>query len=122
MSNKRIGGIIEVKVNGDLYSAKGNFTYNLGLPKREMVIGADSVHGFKEIPQESFIEGAITDNADLSLAKLVQLKDATAILTLANGKVVVLREACYSGDGNVTTEEGEINFKLSGSSADEVRG
>lgn len=122
MSNKRIGGIIEVKVNGELYSAKGTFTYNLGKPKREMVVGSDAVHGYKETPQEAFIEGAITDNADLSLEKVVSLKDATAILTLANSKVIVLREACYSGDGTVSTEEGEIPFKLSGASADEVRG
>lgn len=122
MSNKRVGGIIEVKVNGELYSAKGAFTYNLGKPKREEVLGSDSFHGYKETPQVAFIEGAITDNAELSLEKLVTLKDATGILTLANSKVIVLRDACYAGEGTGNTEEGEIPFRLIGASADEVRG
>lgn len=117
----RVGGIIEVKANGELYSAKGSFTYNLGKPKRDAVIGSDGVHGYKELPQSPFIEGAITDNEDLSLEGLVLLKDATVTLTLANGKVVVLREAYYSADGNVTTEEGEIAVRFDGMAADEVR-
>jgi hypothetical protein len=118
----RVGGIIELKADGELYSAKGSFTYNLGKPKRESVIGADGVHGYKEMPQEAYVEGAITDRSDLSLSTLLLLKEATVTLRLANGKVIVYREAFYSGDGNVTTEEGEVEFKISSPhEADEVR-
>lgn len=117
----RVGGIIEVKADGELYSAKGSWTYNLGKPKRDIVLGSDAVHGYKELPQEPFIEGVITDNEELSLEALVQLKEATVTLSLANGKVIVLRDAFFSGDGNVTTEEGEIAAKFSGKSAEEVR-
>lgn len=120
MSN-RVGGIIEVKADGELYSAKGSWTYNLGVPKRGAVIGSDRVHGYKELPQECYIEGVITDSSDLDLPKLLKIKDATVTLTLANDKVVVLRQAFFSGDGNVTTEEGEIAAKFSGMSAEEVR-
>lgn len=118
---ERVGGIIEVKVDGSLYSAKGSWTYNLGKPKRDLVIGSDAVHGYKELPQEPFIEGVITDSGDLSLSALVLTKDATVTLSLANGKVIVLREAVFTGDGNGTTEEGEISAKFSGKSAEEVR-
>lgn len=117
----RVGGIIEIKANGQMYNAKGSWTYNLGIPKREAVIGSDAVHGYKELPQESFIEGTITDRGDLSLPILLKIKDATVTLNLANGKVIVLRKAFFSADGNVTTEEGEIAAKFSGMSADEVR-
>lgn len=117
----RVGGIIEVKVDGELFSAKGSWTYNLGKPKRDIVLGSDSVHGYKELPQEPFIEGVITDNEDMSLEALVQVKDATVTLSLANGKIIVLRNAFFSGDGNGTTEEGEIAAKFSGLSAEEVR-
>lgn len=78
---ERVGGIIEVKANGELYSVKGSWTYNLGKPKREMVIGSDSVHGYKEMPQEPYIEGAITDNSQLDLETLLTIKDATVTLT-----------------------------------------
>ena len=78
MASPRVGGIIELKVNGSIYNAKGNFTYNLGRPRREAVVGADAVHGFKETPQAPFIEGEITDSAQVNLEALVTLKDATA--------------------------------------------
>lgn len=117
----RIGGIIEVKANGQLYSAKGSWTYNLGIPKRDIVLGSDSIHGYKELPQEPMIEGVITDNVDLDLPTLLSITQATVTLQLANGKIIVLRDAFFSGDGNVTTEEGEIAAKFSGLSAEEVR-
>lgn len=120
-SKNRIGGIIEVKANGELYSAKGSWTYNLGVPKRETVIGSDSVHGFKELPQEPYIEGVITDRQDLDVKTLLAIVDATVVLNLANGKIIVLREAFFAGDGNITTEEGEIEAKFAGLSAEEVR-
>jgi len=117
----RVGGIIEVKANGELYSAKGSWTYNLGKPKRDPVVGSDRVHGYKELPQSPYIEGAMTDNGDLSLEGLVGLKGATVVLSLANGKIIVLREAYFSADGAVTTEEGEIAVRFDGMDADEVR-
>ncbi|SDI55384.1 phage tail tube protein [Pseudomonas abietaniphila] len=116
----RIGGIIALKVNGDIYFAKGNFTYNLGKPKREGVVGADTVHGYKETPQVPFIEGEITDRQELSLEDLVTLDDATITLELSNGKVITLSEAWFAGEGTGNTEEGNIACRFEGMSAEEV--
>jgi hypothetical protein len=118
---RRSGGILSLKVDGELFQAKGEFTYNLGQPKREAVVGADEVHGYKELPQTPFIEGAITDSEDLDLEKLVLTKDATITLQVANGKVIVLREGWYAADGAVTSEEGEIEVRFEGIRAEEVR-
>jgi len=117
----RIGGLIALKVNGDIYFAKGNFTYNLGKPKREGVVGADVVHGYKETPQVPFIEGEITDRNELSLEDLVTLDEATITLELANGKVIALSEAWYAGEGTGNTEEGNIACRFEGMSAEEVK-
>ncbi|KHK61244.1 phage tail tube protein [Pseudomonas frederiksbergensis] len=117
----RIGGIIALKVNGDIYFAKGNFTYNLGKPKREGVVGADTVHGYKETPQVPFVEGEITDRNELSLEDLVTLDDATITLELSNGKVISLSEAWYAGEGTGNTEEGNIACRFEGMSAEEVK-
>lgn len=117
----RIGGMISLKINGDMYFAKGNFTYNLGLPKKEGVAGSDRVHGYKEVPQVPFIEGEITDRNELNLEDLVTLDDGTATLELANGKVIMLREAWYAGEGTGNTEEGNIALHLEGMSAEEIR-
>ncbi|MNS15882.1 Phage tail tube protein [compost metagenome] len=117
----RIGGIIAVKVNGDIYFAKGNWTYNLGKPKREGVVGAYTVHGYKETPQVPFVEGEITDRNELSLEDLVTLDDATITLELSNGKVITLSEAWYAGEGTGNTEEGNIACRFEGMSAEEVK-
>lgn len=117
----RIGGTIALKVNGDIYFAKGNFTYNLGKPKKEGVVGADTVHGYKETPQMPFVEGEITDRNELSLEDLVTLDDATITLELANGKVIALSEAWYAGEGTGNTEEGNIACRFEGMSCEEVK-
>lgn len=120
--SKRLGGVIFLKVNGDLQRAKGNFTYNLGKPTREAVIGSDQrAQGFKETGQAAFIEGEVTDSATLDLAGLLSVEDATITLELANGKVIVLREAWYAGNGNVQTEEGNIALRFEAEDGEEVR-
>lgn len=119
MSQRR-GGIITVQVNGEKYDAKGEYTYNLGRPQRAAIVGSDEVHGFTETPQVGFIEGEITDRAELDLNALVTIEDATVTLALANGKVIVLREAWYAGDGNAATQEANITTRFEGY-AEEVR-
>ena len=117
----RVGGIIFIKVDGVQYQAKGSWTYNFGIPKREGVVGSDKVHGYKEMPQIPFVEGVITDSGDISAEDLLKISDATITLELANGKVGVWRNGWFAGDGNITTEEGEIAARFESLSAEEVR-
>lgn len=117
---RRVGGIIYIKADGEQYDAKGSFTYNLGVPKRDAVMGADKHHGYKELPQEAYLEGEITDRADLDVKTLLSINNATVTLELANGKVVVFRGAYFSGEGNVQTEEGNIAVRFTGESAQEI--
>lgn len=118
---QRRAGIIQIQVQGEIMDAKGNFTYNLGREKRESIVGADRIHGYKAMPQPAFIEGEVTDRQTLDLAKLVSADDVTVTLQLANEKVIVLREAFFAGDGTGNTEEGNIAVRWEGASADEVR-
>ena len=119
--NKRVGGIMSFKIDGEMYFAKGDFTYNLGKPKREGVVGSDRVHGYKETPQIPFIEGEITDRGEMSLETLLGIKDATITLELGNDKVIVLREGWYASEGTVNTGEGNIQARFEGMSAEEIR-
>lgn len=116
----RIAGIIFVKANGVQYKAKGSWTYNLGEPKREMIVGADGVHGFKEMPQAAKLEGVITDQADLDVAGLLNTVDADLTLSLNNGKTIAYRNATWTGEGDITTEEAEIAAEFMAESAREV--
>jgi len=121
MPNRRVGGIIFFKVDGELFQAKGAFTHNLNPTKRESVVGQDTIHGFKEEPKVLFIEGTITDSDELDYVAFTQIRDATITLELANNKVAVLREAFYAADGDVTSDEGEIQVRFEGISGEEVR-
>jgi hypothetical protein len=119
MSQRR-AGLIQLQVNGEIHDAKGSFSYNLGRPMREAMIGADRVHGYKETPQIAFIEGAITDRGTLDVAALASGRDLTVTLSLANGKVIVLRDAWFAGEGTASTEEAEIPVRWEGSNAEEI--
>jgi hypothetical protein len=112
--SKRMGGLIFIAVNGEGLQAKGSFTYNIGAPKREAIVGSDKVHGYKELPQVPYIEGEITDHSSLQLSTLFATKDATVTLQLANGKTFVLEQAWYAGDGEASTEEGAIGVRFEG--------
>lgn len=121
MSSQRKGGVIAVALNGEVQDAKGAFTYNLGRPKRTAVIGSDGrVHGYKEEGQPGYIEGELTDRGSLDLEALVKFADGTVTLELANGKVIVLRDAFYAADGEGNTEEGALKVRFEGN-AEEVR-
>lgn len=120
MADQKRGGLIQLTANGVLYDCKGEFTGNLGRPLRKAIVGADAVHGYMEEPQVAFIEGKITDRGNLDLDALVTMTDASIMLTLANGKVLALRDAWYAGDGSVTTNEGEISVRWEGKDAEEV--
>jgi hypothetical protein len=115
-----VGGIATLRVNGTQLSAKGDFTYMLGEPRRETVLGSDRPHGFREVPQTAYIEGTITDKGDIDLRALFRLKDATITLDLANGKTFVLSEAWYAGDGTVSTGEGEVPVRFEGLAGEEL--
>jgi hypothetical protein len=112
-------GKLFFKVNGTRYDAKGEFSYNLGKDKKTRILGADGVHGAKVEPVIPFIEGKITDNSDLDLAAFIAIT-GTITLELQNGKTIMLSDADYAADADVTTEEGEIPVRFEGSSCEEV--
>ena len=120
MAQQRKGGIIQLQVDGAIQDCAGEFSYNLGLPKRSAVSGPDRVHGYKEEPQVAFIEGEIVDNPSLDLDALLRTTDATINLSLANGKAIMLRNAWYAGEGTGNTAEGKIGVRFEGRDAVEV--
>ena len=119
MSNRRAGTLF-IQVDGVQYDAKGEFTDNLGAPKRDAIVGPDQVHGYKELPKTPFIEGALTDEKSLDLKKFQNIDNATVTAQYANGKTFVLREAWYCADGDRTSEEAEVQLRFEGKSAEEI--
>lgn len=107
-----IGGILALKIDGVVYSAVGNFTYNQGLPLRADLLGATSVDGYTETPQAAFIAGEIRDSTDVDLEKLATATDVTASLELRNGKTFVLANAWYAGEATGNSEQANFPLRL----------
>ena len=121
MANQRRAGLIQLQVTGEIMDASGNFDYNLGIPKKEGIVGANGVPlGFKEIGQIPFIEGEIIDRGTLDVAVMLSAVDQTVTLKLANGKSVALYDAYFAGEGTASSEDAKIKVRWEGSSAKEI--
>lgn len=117
-----VGGKITISVNGVRYRAKGKFKYNLGGYTQTEVLGHEGVEGFKKMPRPPMLEGVITDSGDFEVVRdLYNIENATVLLELANGKNITFQEAFYSGTGDIDTEEGEIEFKMTAKKAVELK-
>lgn len=121
--SQRIAGMLQVQINGTVQDATGNFTYNLGFPKRTPVPSTTGFPGFKEEPSVAFIEGNLIDRGTVDLKALVTLRNATVTLKLGNGKTISLDGAYYAGDGNATTDEAQMAVRFeSGAQGEEITG
>lgn len=120
-SPQRLAGTLYLQVDGTVQDASGNFSYNLGQPKREAIMNAaNQTVGFKESGQTPFIEGEVIDRGSLDLKALVTGTDLTVTLKLANGKLISLHEAWFAGEGTASTEEAKIPVRWEGTSCEEI--
>lgn len=114
---KRRAGTLQVSGNGQRWDMMGDWSYNLGLPKRSTLMGPDRVHGFKEEPQPAFIEGKILDKDTLKLKELVGAENMTVVLELARGpdgpaKTIMLSGAWFASEGTAGANSAEIDARF----------
>lgn len=114
MAGNRVGGTLFIAIDGVRLSVKGAWTINPGEAKRDAIVGADGVHGYKEMPQVPFFEGEATVTPDLDVKTLLKVTGATITAELANGKTAVLREAWQAAEGSMQTEEGNLPLRFEG--------
>jgi hypothetical protein len=118
---RAIQRLISLTIGGEVYQAKGNFTYNGGGFTREAIMGADGVHGAKETPRVAFVEGEITDIGDVDVRSLAHARDVQVDLELANGKMFTLTDAWAAGDFTSNTEEGNIGVRFEAERGEEIQ-
>lgn len=115
------GGLLNIRRNGKLYKAEGHFDYNLGVPKKEPVLGSNGeVIDFTEVPQANFIKGNIFITKDDSIEEILKEKDLTVVLELNNGKVISLSGAFNTSEGTVNSEKNIMPIELVGKKAREA--
>lgn len=116
----RVAGYMEISVNGSKLAAEGSFTYDLGVPKREAVVGPDAFHGYKEMPKVPYIEGSIVVKADTDVTAICNLTNAKIDLRLATGKIISLGDAYYAGEGTGNTDTGSLSVRFEAGRGQEV--
>jgi hypothetical protein len=116
----RIAGVAFLKVDGNQYPLKGNFTVSPSAVERAGIAGQDYVHGFSELPRVPFIEGDVSLVPGLSMDDVSAVINATVTAELANGKVYVLREAWCKDALELQSREGQVRVRFEGVSCDEV--
>lgn len=121
MGASKKGGIIQIKADGEIFDAKGDYEYNFGSPVRTEIKGSDGrIHGYTEEAGVPFISGKITDHPGLDVKRLQQMEDVTVTCELANGKMGVWSEAFYAEEGTINTKEGEVPFRFIGKRGEEI--
>lgn len=112
----RVGGTAKLRVNGVQFLVKGEIEWNLGLPKKEDVLGQDRPHGFKEIQQFAMIKCTVTITKDTDVNLLVTGEGLTVTAELPDGRVVMLEEAWQAAEGTGSTGEGEMEVEFKSAS------
>lgn len=116
MRIENVGGKVFVKVGGKVWSAEGDLTVQLEEEKRTAKRAMDGDVVYTTEPLLQFVEGTFylkgsDDPADL------RRENVTVKVELSNGRVGVLNNAEYTGEGiAVSTQNGTFTARWDGRS------
>lgn len=113
-------GTLVFMIDGVQHAIAGDFTINPRTEAREPVTGMDGSIGMKVERTAPMISGQIRDRAGLDVKAITQMKGVTITAEQENGKAWVLRDAFFSGEGDLDVGEGTIAARWHGASIEEV--
>ena len=111
---QRIGGVINLTVDGVAYPCRGSFVVTPSRVKREGVAGQDYVHGYTEMPVVPGIKGDFSTRNEVSLTQVESIVNATIQVTLANNKTYVLTEAWTKAAFEIDSTDGKFGVEFEG--------
>lgn len=86
---------------------------------RESLVGADTVHGFKETIKPGGMSCTLRDAGSLSVAAFNAMRNNTIVFELANGKTITGRNMWTIDAQEVNPGEGSFEVKWEGPSVSE---
>ncbi|WP_174296536.1 phage tail tube protein [Sphingomonas bacterium] len=117
----RLAGTMYATIDGKQYMVTGEGNYTVSSVTRETLKGQSGIHGFSEMPQPGKISWKARDGNDVSIAALNGAVDATVVLELANGKMIIGRNMWKAGDPiAVTTEDASFDIEFEGPDVSEA--
>lgn len=89
--------------------------YSPATVKREPMMGRDGkFHGWKETPVTGSITMSLRDAGDLTVANFNAMRNATVVVSLANGKTVTGRNMGTTEALEVDTDDAKFDVKFEG--------
>ncbi len=111
----RLAGFLSLTIDGRTYSVAGAGVYRVSANKRETLTGQDGVHGYSEMPQAGRMAWNGRDGSDTLIKAINDATDATLVMSLANGKVIVGRNMWRTGEPiEVNTEDATFAVEFEG--------
>lgn len=114
MTVEYVGGTAYFKINGQQRRLKASFNISLGDVERQTEVGLDQVHGIVQKPAVPFMEADFTDEQDIDLNEIEQLKDVTITAELINGKTAVLANASQVLKISLSVADGVYKARFEG--------
>lgn len=119
-TTNRLAGVAYITVDGKSYMLAADATYSVSKVKRETLSGQSGVQGYSEAPIPGTISGAFRDAGSLTVADFNAMTNATVMLELANGKMIVGRNMWTVESQEVKTQEATFEVKFEGFSVEEA--
>ncbi|MEO8641760.1 MULTISPECIES: phage tail tube protein [unclassified Pseudomonas] len=110
-NTNRLAGTCYLTVDGVSYMLAGDFSYKVSGVSRETLKGQDGVHGYSETPQPGYIAATLRDSANLSLADINGMSNATVVAELANGKTIIGRNMWALDQQEAKSSDATIEVK-----------
>lgn len=104
-TNRRLAGVIQLAIDGAAFDVVGDWEFSNVAVTRETLKGQSRVEGFSEMPNQVYMSGRLRDRADLPVAYLNGLTNATIVAVLASGKTVIMSNAWMVGEVGVNTQD-----------------
>jgi Phage tail tube protein len=118
---QRVAGTAYLKVDGNQYPLRGNFTVTPSMIERAGIAGQDYIHGYSEMPRVPSIEGDVTTVPGLSVEAFEAQVDVTVTAELANKSTYVLREGWCVSALAINARDGIVRVKWEGITCDELQ-
>lgn len=115
----RVVGQMRVKIDGAAYPTSGETSLEIGGPMRESVPGDYEAGAFKESTAPAKAETSLLYKAEISLANLRSVDNATLILETDTGQTWIVRNA-YVSDVISFTQDGKAKVVFQGPPAEEM--
>lgn len=119
----RIAGSWELRINGRKMPVTGDLDCKGPTGKAEKKLGPNGEsQGYSETYEAPYIKGTarITDEVDID-QDIVAIRGAAVEVTQPDGRVFIMSDADYAGDGNYTSGEGTVDFEFQGATGDWVQ-